>query len=236
VKPVAVLQYHEQDDVAFFGEHLRNRGVPVRVFELCKARPAPASLKEFGGLSLLGGPMSVNDEWPALRESERLILEALRTDVPVFGHCLGGQLISRALGGIVKTAEHAEIGWSEVLAEDNALAQYWFGRKSFPMFQWHNETFSVPDGAQLIATGAFCHNQAFAIGHRHIGVQFHCEIDRAKIESWLAYDEFAEIERFAASPAVSRPEAILAATEGLLSQSQDTATRIYDLWLERLAS
>jgi GMP synthase-like glutamine amidotransferase len=234
VKPVAVLQYFEQDGVAFFGEHLRARGVAIRLFEVYKGQSAPATLEGFGGLSLLGGPMSVNDEWDALRDSERLVREAIGAGVPVIGHCLGGQLISSALGGQVRTADHAEIGWSQIRAEDHALARHWFGRASFPMFQWHNESFSVPAGAELIATGTYCRHQAYAIGELHLGMQFHCEVDRAKIESWLDYDEYDDIERFAASPAVSRSEAIRAQTDRLLDVSQQTAVHLYDRWLDRL--
>jgi GMP synthase-like glutamine amidotransferase len=69
--------------------------------------------------------VSVNDDWGPLRDSERLILEALRMDVPVFGHCLGGQLMSRAMGGQVSAAPLAEIGWSQVDAQGDPLAQHW---------------------------------------------------------------------------------------------------------------
>jgi GMP synthase-like glutamine amidotransferase len=234
VNPVAVLQYYRHDGVGFFGEHLRARGVPIRVFELCNGHVAPTSLASFGGLCLLGGPMSVNDDWDPLREGERLILEALRADVPVFGHCLGGQLMSRALGGQVSAAVCAEIGWSQIDAQGDPLSHYWLGRSRFPMFQWHNETFSVPHGARLIATGAHCRHQAFAIGNLHVGVQFHCEIDRAKIESWMRAPESDDIDRFSASPAVHRPEAIRDATAQCLPESQQTAAHLYDRWLERL--
>jgi GMP synthase (glutamine-hydrolysing) len=224
-----------RDGVGFFGEHLRARGVPLRVFELFNGHRAPASLGSFSGLCLLGGPMSANDDWGPLRDGERLILDALRTEVPVFGHCLGGQLMSRALGGQVSAADHAEIGWSQVDAQDHPLACHWFGRDTFPMFQWHNETFSVPGEARLIATGAWCHHQAFAIGNLHIGVQFHCEIDRCKIESWLKVPESDDIDRYAASPAVQRAETIRVATDAHLAEGQRTSAHIYDRWLERLA-
>jgi GMP synthase (glutamine-hydrolysing) len=236
VKPVAVLQYYQRDGVGFFGEHLGARGVPIQVFELFNGHTAPASLEGFGGLCLLGGPMSVNDDWGPLRDGERLILEALRGEVPVFGHCLGGQLMSRALGGQVGAAAYAEIGWSQVDAQDDPFARHWFGRTTFPMFQWHSETFTVPAGARLIATGVYCHHQAFAIGNLHIGVQFHCEIDRSKIESWLKVPESADIERFAGSPAVQQPEAIRVATEARLADGQRTSAHMYDRWLERLAA
>jgi GMP synthase (glutamine-hydrolysing) len=235
VKPVAVLQYYAHDGVGFFGEHVRARGVPMQVFELFNGHTAPASVSAFSGLCLLGGPMSANDDWAPLRDGERLILEALRSDVPVFGHCLGGQLMSRALGGQVSAAPHAEIGWSQIAARDDLLARHWLGQATFPVFQWHNETFSVPVPALLIATGAHCHHQAFAIGTQHIGVQFHCEIDRRKIESWLNPPESRDIDRFAGSPAVQRPDEIRSATEGCLAEGQRAAAHMYNRWLERLA-
>lgn len=235
VKPIAVLQYHAHDGAGFFGEHLRARGIALRVFELCNGHAAPGTLDSFRGLCLLGGPMSVNDDWGALRDSERLFLEALRTDVPVIGHCLGGQLMSRALGGQVQAAACAEIGWSQIRALDHPLARHWFGRQSFPMFQWHNETFSVPAGADLIATGEHCQHQAFAIGSLHVGLQFHCEIDRPKIDLWLTDEGSGDIDRHAASPAVQPREAIRMATAQWLAQAQQTAAHLYDRWLERLA-
>jgi GMP synthase-like glutamine amidotransferase len=235
VKPVAVLQFYKLDGVGFFGEHLRGRGVAMQVFDLFDGQAAPSGLGAFGGLCLLGGPMSVNDDWAALREGERLIREALRLEVPVFGHCLGGQLMSRALGGSVVRAPRAEVGWSHIEARDDPLARHWFGRPGFPMFQWHNETFSVPAAARLIATGAHCPSQAFALGALHIGVQFHCEIDRGKIEAWLRKPESDDIERYAGSPAVQDAETIRAGMQAHLAAAQQTAAFMYDRWLERLA-
>jgi GMP synthase-like glutamine amidotransferase len=234
VKPVAVFQFYKNDGACFFGDHLRSRGVPIQVFELFRGQEAPASLEAFSGLSLLGGPMSVNDDWDALRQTERLVNEALRGDIPTFGHCLGGQLISRALGGRVRAAEFAEIGWSSILAQDHPLARYWFGQDAFPMFQWHNETFSIPAQAELIATGEYCRQQAFAIGELHVGVQFHCEIDRDKIECWLVEQGSEEIERFGSSPAVSSREAIRLQTDAFLEHGQRVSAHLYDRWIERL--
>jgi GMP synthase (glutamine-hydrolysing) len=206
----------------------------MRVFELCHAQPAPSSLDGFAGLALLGGPMSANDDWQPLRDSEQLIREALRDGVPVFGHCLGGQLMSRALGGVVGPADCAEIGWTQIRAVDLPLARHWFGKQEFPMFQWHSDSFSVPEGAELLATGAYCRHQAYALGQLHLGVQFHCEIDRSKIESWLTVEESQDIDLYAHSPAVCRHQEIRAATAKLLSASQRTAAHMYDRWLERL--
>lgn len=234
VKPVAVFQFYGQDGACFFGDHLHARGVPLRLFRLFDTERPPSSLKEYAGLAFLGGPMSVNDDWDALRQCERMIGAALSADVPMFGHCLGGQLISRALGGRVTTADCAEIGWSQIRSTGSELARHWFGDAEFPMFQWHNETFSVPPGAELIGTGELCRHQAYAIGRLHVGVQFHCEIDRDKIENWLTNDDSVEIEQQASSPGVYSREQIRAQAVDRLPQAQRIAARLYDRWIERL--
>jgi GMP synthase-like glutamine amidotransferase len=234
VKPVAVFQFYSEDGACFFGDHLRSRGVPLKHFSLFDSENPPSSLKGYSGLSFLGGPMSVNDDWDALRQCERLIVQALREDVPMFGHCLGGQLISRALGGRVSAAENAEIGWSQVRSTGSELAQHWFGEDVFPMFQWHNESFSIPPGAELIATGELCRHQAYAVGRLHVGVQFHCEIDRDKIENWLTNDDSVEIERLAASPGVFSRDQIRRQSDECLAHAQCISARMYDRWIERL--
>jgi GMP synthase-like glutamine amidotransferase len=235
MKPVAILQYYWQDGTGFFETHLRARGVPWRLYRFFDGEAAPEALAEFGGLAILGGPMSVNDDLPQLRAGERLVVCALRDDVPVLGHCLGGQMLSKVAGGAVTRAPTVEIGWSQITATDSPLARHWFGTERFPMFQWHNETFSLPAGAELIATGVHCANQAFAFGTRHIGMQFHCEMDEFKVNLWLDPHGRDEIAHHAASLGVQTPAQIIEQSSVLLVQSQRVAAAIYDRWLEAQA-
>ena len=120
-------------------------------------------------------------------------------DVPVLGHCLGGQLLSKALGGTVGRNPVKEIGWGEVSVADNAVARDWFGGvASFDVFHWHGETFSIPPGGTRVLSSEHCANQAFASG-RHLGLQCHVEMTEDLIRSWCKGGA-KEIESSKASP------------------------------------
>ena len=93
-------------------------------------------------------------------------------DIPVIGHCLGGQLMSKALGGTVGANPVKEIGWRDVTLRGEA-AREWFGdREGFLSFHWHGETFSLPDGATPLLASDACTPQAWAIGTQEIPAQF----------------------------------------------------------------
>ena len=93
-----------------------------------------------------------------------------RSSMRLFGHCFGGQLLATALGSVVSNSPEPEIGWGECEVKHNELAREWFGNtREFPAYQWHFETFSIPQNAMRILRGANCENQAFVLGP-HIGV------------------------------------------------------------------
>ena len=129
-------------------------------------------------LVIMGGPMSVNDEqdFPWLREEKEFVRAAIKQDKAVVGICLGAQLIAGAMGAAVYPNTEKEIGWFPVAGETTAGAGELF---SFPeellVFHWHGETFDLPAGARRIAGSAACKNQAFQLGRRVIGLQFHLE-------------------------------------------------------------
>jgi len=232
--PVVVLQNHQIDGPGFLEEHLAARGVPMKLLRLHAGDPVPATPKGCAGIAVLGGPQSVNDGLPELAQVEHLLARALEADVPVLGHCLGGQLLARALGARVTAAPVLEIGWSEVIAAPGALARHWFGAERMTLFQWHYESFELPPGAEAVAHGAHCANQAFALGRRHLAMQFHCELTAAKLEAWLDPPGLDEIDRGRASPAVQSARQIRASSPALFGASQRVAAHIYDRWIENL--
>jgi GMP synthase-like glutamine amidotransferase len=133
---------------------------------------------------VLGGEMSANDPLPSLRQAEDLIRQAMAAGKPVIGHCLGGQLMARALGARVGDSPAPEVGWQALDIVDSDLARAWFGqRRRATVFQWHFEAFELPPGATLLAASAACPHQAFAIGP-HLGMQFHIEVDAEKVLHW----------------------------------------------------
>jgi GMP synthase-like glutamine amidotransferase len=182
----------------------------------------------------MGGPMSVNDDLPWIAPATELIRDALRKDVPVLGHCLGGQLMSKALGGTVRANPVKEIGWGEVRVADNEVAREWLGQvQSFLSFHWHGETFTIPPGATRVMENAHCPNQAFALG-KHFGMQCHVEMTEELICSWLSTggDEIAGAR---SSPAVQPPEEITRELAPRLGALNEVASRIYDRWVEGLS-
>lgn len=229
---IAIIEHFANDDPAYFGRWLEAEGLSYRVYRMHAGDALPANLAEYRGLAILGGPMSANDALPYYPALFRLIRDAVDCATPVIGHCLGAQLMSRALGGSVQASEQVEIGWSDLVVEGEGAG--WFGGASrLRPFQWHGESFSIPPGAARIATGPYCANQAFVLDGRHLGMQFHCEVDEAKVRRWLiaGHDELIGSD----SPAVQQAGAILPSLSEELVQSRRTAAAIYRRWAEGLA-
>ena len=196
--------------------------------------PVPRDARRFAGLAFMGGPMSVNDPLQWLPPLFELIRDSVAKDVPVIGHCLGGQLISKAFGGEVGAAALKEIGWGEVEVCDNAVASDWFGElPRFEGFHWHGEAFSIPAGATRVLTGVHCKNQAFALG-KHFGMQCHVEMTGDLIRAWCRGGA-AEIEASSASPAVQTPQQMNVDLARRVAALHAVADRIYDRWCEGLA-
>jgi GMP synthase-like glutamine amidotransferase len=141
-------------------------------------------LDDTGLLIVMGGPMSVNDEpaFPWLRREKEFIRGAVERGVPVLGVCLGAQLIASALGAKIYKNPHKEIGWFPIEGLDGPPDVFRFP-ESCAVFHWHGETFDLPSGAVRLAKSAAYENQAFQIGRRVIGLQFHLEITPEGVQS-----------------------------------------------------
>ena len=181
----------------------------------------------------MGGPMSVNDAFAWTTPVVKLIQRAIENDQPCLGHCLGGQLISKALGGAVTENLTKEIGWTKVRRVDSPLARTWLGEApcDFTTFQWHGETFAIPDRAERILTNEQCMNQAFVIG-KSLAMQCHTEMTPAMIEGWCK--DWAAENADATLAGIQTPEEILAATHDNIPKLKNLADRLYSKWLEGL--
>lgn len=135
------------------------------------------TVEEMDALVVLGGPMGVGDDYPWLAAERDRIVEALDAGVPVVGVCLGAQQLAAALGADVWAHEESEIGWFPVEATDAAEGTCFEGLPAeYPVLHWHGDTFALPEGATLTATGPACRNQAFVTGDGlGLGLQFHLE-------------------------------------------------------------
>jgi GMP synthase (glutamine-hydrolysing) len=235
MKPVLVLQHLHSDGPGYLATWLARRGVPYAVRNSAAGESFPASAAGFSGVAILGGEMSANDPLPSLRHAEQLILEAMDRGVPVIGHCLGGQLMARALGEPVTRSPRPEVGWHAVDLLPGDETQDWFGDASAPrLFQWHDEAFGLPRGTTALATNDNCRHQAFAIGP-HLAMQFHIEVDVAKLELWAAEtrpDYHAAQRQW---PTVHGGARILGEATAALPAQMALADRVYDRWLRHLA-
>ncbi|MBI5831847.1 MAG: amidotransferase [Armatimonadetes bacterium] len=166
----------------------------------CQARGATVSFTLFGVspelpdpdqvdlLVILGGPMSVNDEaeLPWLAGEKRFVGEMVRAGRAVLGICLGAQLIASALGSPVYPGPHKEIGWHPVFADAGPAETFAFAAQ-VEVFHWHGETFDLPTGAVRLAHSAGCANQAFQVGARTIGLQYHLETTPESAEAIITH-------------------------------------------------
>lgn len=233
---MAIFRYARSEGPGHFATFLSEHGLAWRLVCLDENEPVPASCDEFSGLGFMGGPMSANDEFAWTRPVMALMRRAVDEGVPVIGHCLGGQMLARALGGVVSRNPVKEIGWVPVGVEDNATAREWFGdgASGFTTFEWHEDTFTIPPGGTRILTGTHCPNQAYVVDDRHLGMQCHVEVTSEMIETWCRIGISDIDQNVGLSPAVQDALTIRTQIPEKLPQLTATANRLYARWMRNL--
>jgi GMP synthase-like glutamine amidotransferase len=191
---VLVLQHIACEPPGVYEDVLRERGARLVRVELDEGEALPG-LEGIDAIVAMGGPMSVNDEdtHPWLVAEKRLIRDAVCTGVPFFGACLGVQLFASSLGARVTTGGIPEVGVLPVYGTAAARDDPVFSGLAWPRptLQWHSDTFDLPEGATLLATSPAYPHQAFRVGERAYGVQFHLEVTDAMADEWARVPEYA---------------------------------------------
>lgn len=187
-QPVLILRHMPHEPGGTLETALTAAGLDFRYVDLHKEAPAELPLDEAAGLIALGGPMSVNevDRYPFLRKDVLWIARALSMELPFLGICLGAQLLAKTLGARVYPNRVKEIGWYPLkllpdAADDPLFAES--GERT--TFQWHGDTFDLPDDTVQLARSPLCENQAFRYGSNAFGLQFHIEMTAGMIDDWL---------------------------------------------------
>lgn len=230
MKPVLILQHMVEDSPGYLATWLQRHGRPFEVRNSAVGEAFPDSLQPYSALAILGGAMSANDDLPSLRQAERLVREGVAGGVPVIGHCLGGQLMAKALGAAVTASPAPEIGWQTLLPEPTTLARDWLGAEALPeIFHWHYEAFGLPTGATLLASSPACPHQAFVIGP-HLAMQFHVELDASKLAIWTAEPDDDHSAALARHPSVQSFAAMHEDAAQRLARQQRLADRLYARW------
>jgi GMP synthase-like glutamine amidotransferase len=235
MKSIAIFRHTHKEGPGYITQFLDKRKIPWEVIAIDAGDAVPQDASAYSGLVFMGGPMSVNDDLPWIPPVLAVIRDAVAKDVALLGHCLGGQLISKALGAVVSRNPVKEIGWGEVQVSDNDIARSWFGDKqNFTAFHWHGETFALPQGAVHLLSSEYCGNQAYAIG-KHLAMQCHVEMTAEMIAVWctLGADEVAASS---ASPAVQSVNEMKQQMNDKLSGLNSVAEQLYGHWLLGLSA
>ncbi len=189
---VLIVKHVDAEGPGLIEYCLNQERVPFRVLRLDPDARLP-KLERFTHIVLLGGPMNVyeEDRFPFLREEDLFIKEAIQRGKTILGICLGAQLIAKALGAKVFKSPVKEIGWYDVSLTDEGSKDPFFSSfpKTFPVFQWHGDTFEIPKSGKLIATSSPISHQAFRYGAKVYGLQFHLEVTEDMIHEWVETNE-----------------------------------------------
>ncbi len=189
MKPVLCVRNDRDDTLGIAAAVLAEEGIPILRLDGFEDGINWPELDQIGGLVVFGGEMNVDEtaRYPSLLTQRHLMRRAVDAGVPVLGICLGAQMLARALNARVYPAPVRELGFHPVTITaaghlDPLLSVFASGDR---VFQWHEDTFDLPEGATLLAAGDQVPVQAFRFGRHAWGVQFHFEVDRAGVEAWL---------------------------------------------------
>lgn len=181
---ILVILHQESSSPGRVGQMLQQAGFELDIRKHVLGDPLPTTLRDHVGAVVFGGPMSANDDDACVRNEINWHEIPLRENKPYLGICLGAQMLVRHLGGTVSGHEDglAEIGWYPLQATKSgkALMQW-----PDMVYQFHREGFSLPQGAELLATAQDYPNQAFRYGENAWGVQFHAELTQIMMQRWV---------------------------------------------------
>jgi len=231
--PILIFRFLGHEGPGYLGNFLDKQQLAWTMVKVDEGAAIPTSILGYSGMILMGGPMSVNDDLPWIAPILELIRAAKEHEIPVIGHCLGGQLMSKAFDAKVSMNAVKEIGWGDVQVSNNPTAQHWFGDiKQFKAFHWHGETFSVPAGATHLLASNYCHNQAWSMG-KLLAFQTHIEMTPEMVVKWCE-DGGDEIAQSQHSPSVQSVATMLQQHVSDCLALNQVAKQVYTQWAQGL--
>lgn len=189
MKTAVAITHVPFEDLGSFAEPLAHHEYRIRYRQAGVDHLATRDTREADLLIVLGGPISATDDanYPFLQDELQLLTERAHKTRPTLGICLGAQLIARALGGGVYPLPRKELGWGsiELTAKGRSSCLKHLAKGITPVLHWHGDTFDLPEGAVRLAGSDLCKNQAFTVGNRILGLQFHPEVTANGLERWF---------------------------------------------------
>lgn len=216
------------EDLGLLAPLLGERGYAVRYLDAGVDTIDAEALRDADLLVILGGPIGVyeTERYPFLAGESAAIAARLAAGKPTLGICLGAQLIAQALGADVAATGKVEIGFAPLTLTEEGRASVLKSIDGVPVLHWHGDQFAIPAGAQRLAETPGFPNQAFAIGRRVLGLQFHLEVEPAQLERWLI-GHAHELAAHRIDPATIRQDA--ASHGNALTRA---ARAIFGAWLD----
>ena len=227
MRPVAILQHEANQGPGYLSEFLQTQGIPTETFRPDRGEAPPQRAQDFSGVVVLGSNHSVNDELDWIAAEQKLVKDAVASDVPVLGHCFGAQLLAKSCGARVTRNAWPNIGWSKLWVTPDARALF-CGRSQTTVFNWHYDTFEIPQGARRSLFGTHCINKGFTMG-KHVALQCHLEVTEESVRAWC-HESKHELEHLAKSPAVQSEAEILRDLEARTDELHRMARSVYHQW------
>jgi GMP synthase (glutamine-hydrolysing) len=187
LKPVLFVSHESSVSPGIASEVFEQEGIPLQVMRAWETTEWP-EVRNFSGLVVLGGEMGAHDveAFPFLSEVRALLSQAVEAEVPTLGICLGAQILALVLGGAVRRSPRVELGFGLLEATGEGRRDPVLGPFAGPVavFQWHQDTFDLPEAATLLFSGGGFH-QAFRYGRTVYGTQFHFEVTEQDVAAWI---------------------------------------------------
>lgn len=226
-KPVLAIRHVPHEGLGTLESIFADAGLEFRYVDQYGDSLKSFEPDDWAGMVVLGGPMNVDeiDKFPFLAADVLWIRAAIESELPLLGICLGSQLIAKALNAKVYPNQTKEIGWYPIsltaAAGDDPLLAGLDAEQT--VFQWHGDTFDLPESAVHLASSPLCTNQMFRFRENTWAIQFHIEVTAEMIDAWLDEPEnTCEVD----SLEYIEPQAIRAATPERIGPLTDLGSRV----------
>jgi len=188
VKRALIIRHVPYEGVAGFRQPIEAAGYEVDRVDVTDPGFASLDLREPDLLVMMGGPMGVYDQdrHPWIACQLRRLRQRLAVDRPTLGVCLGAQMVAAALGAKVYPGPVKEVGFHPVTIHDNARESPLRHLGDVPILHWHGDTFTLPEGVELLASSHVYAHQAFRRGANVLALQFHAEMgEDERFHAWV---------------------------------------------------
>lgn len=232
-----VFQHVPHEILGTLNPLLKEAGFRIKYINFGRENYKIPDLGSYDGLIVLGGPMNVDeiDLYPYLIPELKAIEQTIDNKIPMLGICLGSQLIAKVLGARVRKNKIKEIGWYNIMPTKEGTGDRLLSKLSGveKIFQWHGDTFDIPDGAVHLAKSVDCENQAFKYGDNVYGFQFHLEVDKPMIKRWLTNP--VNVEELNSLKGVIDPEEIRRETDIYIDRLKELGASVFNEFIKILS-